>query len=165
MAKITYQYLSFEFKRPPLKPLSEEEYVLVQNNFEPFLASFLERAEAEFRKQKNPHRFQWKPFFILLGVGGSLLGISFVVRAMKHPDAADVLSVLAVFPLGAIVFQPVLWFLSFMKSSSFSDYEDKARTYYCFHEKKVKASADYADYRRLISETDKTEFEAFEWNS
>src|SRR5882757_8787377 len=163
MASIAYQYISFEFKRRPLQPLSELEYLRVQKNFDQFLDDFLERAEVEFKSQKNPHSFRRKTFLILLGTGGAFIGIDFLLKALGYSDAGEVFAVLAFIPLAAIFLQPVQWFLSFIKSSSFDLYEKKARAYYCFQESKVKGSADYVTYLKKLLASDEDEFETFKY--
>lgn len=165
MPSISYEYSIFEFKRPKLDPFSEEEYKLAKKDFEEFLDAILEKAEAEFKTQKNPHRFNWKFFFILLGVGGLFLGIDYTLKAMDHYDAGEIFAVLSFIPFAAIVIQPIQWFLSHMKSSGFSSYEKAARTYYSFHRSKANASTNYPEYLNVISKTDIEEFDSFIWDN
>lgn len=164
MASVSYEYFAFEFKRPPLDPLSENEYQLIRKDFENFMDDHLEKAEDEFKKQKNPHRFKWKTFFILLGVGGLFLGIDYTLKTMGRYDAGEIFAVLSFIPLAAIAIQPVQWFLSFMKSSAFTSYEREARTYFGFHRLKANVANSYADYLKGISATDIEEFNAFIWD-
>ena len=164
MASISYEYNKFEFTRPPLDPLTEEEYKLVKNDFDNFIDDFLEAAEMEFKKLKNPHAFNWKMFFIFLVIGGLFLGIDYGLKALDYYDAGEVFAMLSFIPFFAVFIQPFQWLLSLSKSSGFHGYEREARTYYHFHHSKATTSANYIDYQRIISETSIKEYARFIWD-
>src|ERR1041384_7068649 len=115
MPRIEYQYNVFEFNSSPLAPLREEEFRAIKKDFDNFLWNFLEEKEAEFKKLKNPHRFNWKVFLILLGSGLVLGFTGDFLEKHKHENIGGTLDMFAVMAGFAIIFQPVQWLLSFMK--------------------------------------------------
>ena len=153
---------TFEFNRHPLDPVTNEEYVLMQNDFESFIGEFLQKAEKEYSRTEKPKNFNWILFISLLGAGvfsWMLLAISI------NPHTADIFETLAFIFLFAAFIQRIHWRLysiaSGGKSTVFKNYRDEAAKYYNFHFEKTKSSANYDDYIRLISETGMEEFSDF----
>jgi hypothetical protein len=161
MPRIEYQYTVFEFQRSPLAPLRQEEFSTVRKDFENFLGDFLEEKETEFKKLKNPHRFNLKVFLLMAGVAVVSGFTGDYLEKIKHENFGLALDLLAVGLGFAIIMQPVQWLLSFMKSSGFSAYEKKAREYYSWHRTLAVAADDYENYLRMVSERNVSDFVVF----
>lgn len=163
MASISYEYRLFEFARNPLTPLTQEEYTAMQHGFESFCHRQIEKAEAEFKKMKNPHAFKWKMFWVLLGCGALALGLDYGLKAMGYEDAGEAFAMVSFIPLFAVVIQPIQWLLSSAKSSSFSSYGQKARRYFQFHYSLANGTRSYSEYGSALVKCSAGDFEEFVW--
>ena len=160
---IVFKYVTFEFDRPPLDPMSEAEYESASKDFYNFYHDFIDKAEVEFQKLKNPHAFSWKFFWIKLGAGILFLGLDYGLKEFDYYDAGEVFAFLSFFPLFWIVLQPIQWLLSKSSSGKFSSFENDARNYFLFHYRKMRGAKDYNDYRVIMMRTTDKEFSDFDW--
>ncbi|MEO5644355.1 MAG: hypothetical protein ABIQ40_01800 [Bacteroidia bacterium] len=153
-----YEYTNSDIKHPAKTPMTEKEYKQVRKDVDQFLENFVKKAEPEFEKQVNPHRFRWKRFLILLGIGILLIIIEFSLKAMEYYDAGDIFDMLSYVPFFLILLQPFLWVFYAFKSPDIYSYKKRATTYYQFHCSKANESKNYEDYLRIISETNIGEY-------
>jgi hypothetical protein len=165
MASVSYEYTTLEFTRPPLEPLTEEEYRNIKKDFDNFFDDILDKAEAQFKTLKNPHRFKKTRFLILLATGILFLAIDYILKEMDHYDAGEIFAMLSFIPFFAIFIQPVQWLMSASKSSGFDSYRYHARKYYYFHRLKANVSSSYAEYLRFVSTATMQDYERFIWDA
>jgi hypothetical protein len=152
MASYIYEYSSDGTKHPALTPVSEKEYKLIRNDVDQFIENIVKKAEPQFAKRKNPYRFRWKLFLILLISGILLITIEFTLKGMGYADAADIFDVLSYAPFFTIILQPAAWVVYWFNSPSVYTYEKEATAYYHFHSAKANEAKNYKDYVRIISE-------------
>jgi hypothetical protein len=159
---IDYEYTSYNFTRKNLEPVTEEEYNLMKDDIGHFIEVFYHQFKKQKKNEKNPHRFNVKLFviFILSAVG--IFGISWVVGLMGYPEAAEIISIPAIIPILAIIFQPIQYFMSGTKSSvSEVHYRRAANTYFRFHDSVMDEAQDYAGYRKVLASKTEQHFEVF----
>ena len=159
---LQYEYASYRFKRKNLDPVSAEEYQLIKENLDNFLFVFKQNFEEEKGAPNNPHKFNKKTFLILFCSILTIFLISYVVEWLGYPDAAEIISVLAMIPIIAIIAQPIQYLFSGVKTSTSEvSYYEEAKMYFKFHHSKAKETKNYQDYLNAIANSDEKEFVRF----
>lgn len=166
MASISYEYNASEFTRNGTDPVTEEEFKSIKQNYDSFLEKFIKKANEDYEKRPNPHRFKWRLFFILLISGGLLLGIDYLLKALGYYDAGEVFAMISFIPFFILVIQPIQYLLASSKGAGgMARYEAKAEMYFDFHASKIKSAKNYADYLQAMSNTSLKEFADFKWTN
>jgi hypothetical protein len=159
---IDYEYTSYNFSRQNLEPVTEEEYSFMKDDIGHFIEVQYHNFKKGQKNVKNPHRFKTKLFFILIAVTAGIFGLSRIIEMMGYPDAAEIVSVAALVPIGAIIFQPVQYFMSANVSGvSAVKYRQAANAYFRFHDSVMDEAEDYAGYRNVLATKTENDFEVF----
>ncbi len=160
MGSVSYEfeYTTSHLKHPAKTPMTEKEYKQVRKDVDQFIEDFVNKAEPEFEKQVNRHRFRWKRFLILLGSGILLIVIELILKSMELYEAGDIFEMISFVPFFLIFLQPFLWAFYAFKTPDLHTYKKRATTYYRFHCSKAEEAKNYQDYLRIISEINIAEY-------
>ncbi len=151
--RMEIEYVQYVFSTPPLTAVSKEEYTLMEADFDNFFDSWkVQVAKERKARGDNPYRFKWKKTFILLGIIGVLLALSFSIDYAGYENVAGFFDIASVIPMLIILFQPFEYFRSSIESGkSAYQFNQKANAYYGFHETLVSESLNYEHYLRLLN--------------
>jgi hypothetical protein len=164
----SYQYISFQFEKKGLYPVTIQEYDLIKADLNQFLGIFIEYFNKKVDKHSNAYRFNGKRYLIFIGSAIALYFLSSYLESIDYNSSGIEDNIAGFFYLVTImlgliiIFQPLIYALSAVRSaSSATGYEVEAKLYYKFHHMKIKETKNYEEYLDVISKTPDKEYTNF----